>query len=136
MTDTRVVISRIMVLKAKKLSAIFTKKHIKKQKKKLLFAKSKVREKQNKPLSEMSFKEWLSKWLDTQKHIKASSYTTYSSLVNKHINTALGNIRLCDVTKLIIQDFVNGLASQWETSTVKLIYTELSSGWIWRQITV
>ncbi len=103
-------------------------KTYKEAKEKLLFAKAKVREKQNKPPSEMSVKEWFSKWLDTQKHIKESSYTVYSSLVNKHINTALGNMRLCDITKLKIQDFVNGLASQWEPSTVKLIYTVLKLG--------
>lgn len=102
-------------------------KTYKEAKEKLLFAKAKVREKQNKPPSEMSVKEWFSKWLDTQKHIKESSYTVYSSLVNKHINTSLGNMRLCDFTKLKIQDFVNGLASQWEPSTVKLIYTKPST---------
>ena len=35
---------------------------------------------------------------------------------------------MCDVTKFVVQDFINGLVSQWEPSTVKLIYTVLKLG--------
>ncbi|UKI35097.1 MAG: N-terminal phage integrase SAM-like domain-containing protein [Clostridiales bacterium] len=36
----------------------------------------------------------------------------YSSLVENHINTELGNMRLCEVTKLTVQGFVNGLVAK------------------------
>ena len=78
-------------------------------KEKLLVAKAQVKQRQNKPPSEMFVKDWFEKWLSTQKHIKKSSYTVYSSLIDKHINTELGNIRLCDITKFTVQDFINGL---------------------------
>lgn len=97
-------------------------------KEKLLVAKAQVKQRQNKPPSEMFVKDWFEKWLSTQKHIKKSSYTVYSSLIDKHINTELGNIRLCDITKFTVQDFINGLVSKWEPSTVKLIYTVLKLG--------
>lgn len=103
-------------------------KTYKEAKEKLLMAKAKVKEMQNKPPSEMLVKDWFAKWLATQKHIKKSSYTVYSSLISKHINVKLGNMRLCDVTKFVVQDFINGLVSQWEPSTVKLIYTVLKLG--------
>ena len=90
-------------------------------KEKLLTAKAKVKQRQNKPPSEMLVKDWFEKWLSTQKHIKKSSYTVYSSLVENHINTELGNMRLCDITKLTVQGFVHGLFAKWEPSTVKLI---------------
>ena len=100
----------------------------KEAKEKLLIAKAKVKERYNKPPSEMLVKDWFEKWLLTQKHIKKSSYTVYSSLVENHINIELGNMRLCDITKLTVQGFVNGLVAKWEPSTVKLIYTVLKLG--------
>ena len=56
-------------------------KTYKEAKEKLLIAKAKVKERYNKPPSEMLVKDWFEKWLLTQKHIKKSSYTVYSSLV-------------------------------------------------------
>lgn len=56
-------------------------KSYKEAKEKLLIAKAKVKQQQNKPPSEMFVKDWFEKWLSTQKHIKKSSYTVYSSLV-------------------------------------------------------
>lgn len=103
-------------------------KTYKEAKEKLLIAKAKVKERYNKPPSEMLVKDWFEKWLLTQKHIKKSSYTVYSSLVENHINIELGNMRLCDITKLTVQGFVNGLVAKWEPSTVKLIYTVLKLG--------
>ena len=97
-------------------------------KEKLLTAKANVKQRQSKSPSEMFVKDWFEKWLLTQKHIKKSSYTVYSSLVENHINTELGNMRLCEVTKLTVQGFVNGLVAKWEPSTVKLIYTVLKLG--------
>lgn len=103
-------------------------KSYKEAKEKLLIAKAKVKQQQNKPPSEMFVKDWFEKWLSTQKHIKKSSYTVYSSLVENHIDTELGNMRLCDITKLTVQGFINGLVAKWEPSTVKLIYTVLKLG--------
>ena len=37
-------------------------------------------------------------------------------------------MQLCEVTKLTVQGFVNGLVAKWEPSTVKLIYTVLKLG--------
>ena len=55
----------------------------KEAKEKLAFAKAQVEHERSKPPSEMYISEWFEKWLSTQKHIKKSSYSVYSSLIRQ-----------------------------------------------------
>ena len=56
--------------------------------------------------------EWLSEWLDTSvKYIKSTStYTGYEVYIYRHIIPLIGNVRLCDLTTAIFQDFFNDKA--------------------------
>ena len=74
-------------------------KSYKEAKEKLAFAKAQVEHERSKPPSEMYISEWFEKWLSTQKHIKNSSYSVYSSLIKQHIVKRLGKLRLCNITK-------------------------------------
>ena len=49
----------------------------------MAFAKAQVEHERSKPPSEMYISEWFEKWLSTQKHIKKSSYSVYSSLIRQ-----------------------------------------------------
>ena len=69
-------------------------KSYKEAKEKLTFAKVNAKEKIKRISSDMTVSDWFDKWLDSQKRIKRSSYTTYSSNINKHIKKKLGKIKL------------------------------------------
>ena len=60
-------------------------KTYKEAKEKLTLAKANVKAVQKPVSSDMTVAMWFEKWLDSQKRIKRSSYTTYSSNINKHI---------------------------------------------------
>ena len=100
----------------------------KEAKEKLTLAKAQIEYERNKPSSEMYLSEWFEQWLSTQKHIKKSSYSVYSSLIKRHIVKKLGKLRLCNLTKDNLQDFVDNLAQKFQPSYVRTIYTVLRLG--------
>lgn len=59
--------------------------------------------------SEMTFGEWLDKWLVNYKkgQLKPSTYESYEMLINVHIKPALGNIPLAKLQPYMIQSFYN-----------------------------
>lgn len=54
--------------------------------------------------------EFASSWLEHKKStVSATTYDFYKSYTNNHIVTAIGNVKLKDITPLMIQDFYNSL---------------------------
>lgn len=69
----------------------------------------------------MKYKTWLQEWLDN--YIKPSSkkktYTRYEEIVKQHINPALGNYELEELTPMIIQKFITELLEKGNLRTGK-----------------
>ena len=53
--------------------------------------------------------EWLCTWLETysKNTVRPTTYINYETYVHKHIKTAIGGIRLCDLSPIVIQQFYN-----------------------------
>lgn len=74
--------------------------------------------------------EWIACWMENEilGSVKASSYQTYSNLLNKHLLPVLGSMRLSDITPGVVYDFVGTLeASGLAHSTIKATYRLLSA---------
>ena len=54
-------------------------------------------------------KDWLIKWLESYKKntVKSSTYSFYHNLMSKHIISNIGELLLCDVKPLILQELCN-----------------------------
>ena len=74
-------------------------KTYKEAKEKLALAKVNAKKEQKPVSSDLTVKQWFEKWLASQR-IKRSSYTTYYSCINKHINTKLGKIQKVSAMRL------------------------------------
>jgi len=62
-------------------------------------------------LSDISVQEWCLKWLEASKPtIKIRTYDFYQKFIKNYINPALGNVRVCELTTVQIQEFINTLA--------------------------
>ncbi len=103
-------------------------KTYKEAKDKLTFAKVAVKENVKTVSSDITVSLWFDKWLKSQKRIKASTYTTYSSNINKHINKKLGKKKLKVLTQEIIQDFVDDLTLKLAPKTVRSVFSVLRLG--------
>ena len=53
--------------------------------------------------------EWLCTWLETysKNTVRPTTYINYETYVHKHIKAAIGGIRLCDLSPIVIQQFYN-----------------------------
>ncbi len=91
-------------------------------KKKYFYGKTKreVTEKVNKMLSDLrsnsyiepckiTLYSWLCTWLDTycKNEVRPTTLINYETYVQKHIKPTIGNIRLCDLNVLMLQQFYN-----------------------------
>ena len=94
-------------------------KTYKEAKEKLTYAKVNAKEKIKRISSDMTVSDWFDKWLDSQKRIKRSSYTTYSSNINKHIKKKLGKIKLKMLTDEHIQNFIDDLSKELAAKSVQ-----------------
>ena len=103
-------------------------KTYKEAKEKLTLAKVNAKEKVRRISSDMTVADWFDKWLDSQKRIKRSSYTTYSSNINKHIKKKLGKIKLKMLTDEHIQDFVDDLSKDLAAKSVRSVFSILRLG--------
>ncbi|MBQ8777734.1 MAG: site-specific integrase [Treponema sp.] len=58
---------------------------------------------------EMSLKNWLNIWYETyaKPFVKHSTLVSYEGYIRKHINPHIGDIPLCDLNAIILQDFFN-----------------------------
>ena len=59
--------------------------------------------------SGMTLYEWLCIWLDTycKNTVRASTFVNYETYVHRHIEPTIGNIRLCDINAVVLQQFYN-----------------------------
>ena len=105
-------------------------KTYKEAKEKLTFAKVNAKEKIKRISSDMTVSDWFDKWLDSQKRIKRSSYTTYSSNINKHIKKKLGKIKLKMLTDEHIQNFIDDLSKELAAKSVSSVFSILRLGLI------
>ena len=103
-------------------------KSYKEAKEKLTFAKVNAKEKIKRISSDMTVSDWFDKWLDSQKRIKRSSYTTYSSNINKHIKKKLGKIKLKMLTDEHIQNFIDDLSKELAAKSVSSVFSILRLG--------
>lgn len=60
--------------------------------------------------NKMTYREYMEKWLEGKATtVKASTYGTYSSLVNNHILPAIGNVDLQKITPMKLEDLYRNL---------------------------
>lgn len=62
-----------------------------------------------------------------KKHIKASTQRIYRSNYNIHLLPYFGNKKLCDITPIMIQKFINEKSDKYKFNTVNSIASTLSS---------
>lgn len=103
-------------------------KTYKEAKEKLTYAKVNAQEKVKRISSDMTVSDWFDKWLESQKRIKRSSYTTYSSNINKHIKKKLGKIKLKALTDEHIQCFIDDLSKKLAAKSVRSVFSILRLG--------
>lgn len=95
-----------------------------KPKKKYFYGRTKkeVSDKVNRTLNEirnhtyiepnsMTLAEWLRIWLDTycRNSLRPSTFVNYEIYLDKHIVPTIGNIRLCDLNAVVLQQFYNDM---------------------------
>jgi len=103
-------------------------KTYKEAKEKLTFAKANTKAEKKVVSSDMTVSDWFDRWLERQKRIKRSSYTTYSSNINKHIKKKLGKIKLKMLTEEHIQKFVDELLCELAPKSVRSVFSILRLG--------
>jgi len=103
-------------------------KTYKEAKEKLTFAKVNAKEKVKRISSDITVADWFEKWLKSLKRIKRSSYTTYSSNINKHIKKRLGKMKLKTLTDEHIQNFVDSLSKELAAKSVRSVFSILRLG--------
>lgn len=60
--------------------------------------------------SKMTFTEWSKEWLEMiEGKVSKNTYKTYSSRLSTHIEPALGQFRIAEISKLQIQKFIDSL---------------------------
>ncbi len=103
-------------------------KTYKEAKEKLTIAKANTKIEKKVISSDMTVSMWFDKWLESQKRIKRSSYTTYSSNINKHIKKRLGAIKLKALSDEHIQQFVDELLAVLAPKSVRSVFSILRLG--------
>lgn len=85
----------------------------------------------------MNYREWLKEWLASfvKPAVKVRTYETYRSVAKDHLAPRLGHYLLCELTPVVLQRFVAGLAARGNLRTggplaaasVNLIVTVMQS---------
>lgn len=100
----------------------------KEAKEKLTLAKANVKEVIRTVSSDLTVSDWFDKWLSSLKHIKKSSYTTYSSNVNKHIKGYFKKKKLKNLSSENIQSFIDELSVKLAPKTVRSVFSVFRLG--------
>lgn len=103
-------------------------KTYKEVKERLTIAKSNVKKAVKVMSSDIFVSDWFDKWVNSLKTIKKSTYTTYSSNVNKHIKPYFNKKKLKFLTQEHIQSFVDELTLQLAPKTVRSVFSVLRLG--------
>ena len=100
----------------------------KETKEKLAKQKISVQEKRKIQPSDITVAEWFELWLNAQRRIKKSTHRTYQTNINKHINGNLGSLKLRNLTKEKIQEFVDRLLLSLSPKSVRSVFSILKLG--------
>ncbi len=104
-------------------------KTYKEAKEKLIKCKADAKKRKKKITSSgILVEDWFVSWLDNQKRIKKSSYTTYSSMINKHIIPRLGRFKLRELSTSVLQTFVDELSQTLAPKSVRAVFSVLRLG--------
>lgn len=103
-------------------------KTYKEAKEKLTFAKANVKKLSKTISSDITVSDWFEQWLKSLKRIKKSTFTIYSSNVNKHIKTYFSKKKLKTLTTDTIQGFVDNLTLSLSPKTVRSVFSVLRLG--------
>lgn len=72
--------------------------------------------------SKITVGQWLDIWTaEYCSHVKQSTRTSYSQHVKNHISPALGAVRLCDLTPVMVQSFYNSLQRNEKCLSAKTV---------------
>lgn len=103
-------------------------KTYKETKEKLTKCKAGSQTKQKIAPSNYTVEAWFEVWLNAQKRIKKSTYRTYQSNINKHINKRIGSLKLRNLTREIIQSFVDDISKILSPKSVRSVFSILKLG--------
>jgi len=103
-------------------------KTYKEAKEKLTLAKVNSNAEKKVVSSDMTVADWFDRWLELQKRIKRSSYTTYSSVINKHIKKKIGKVRLKMLSEEQVQKFIDELLNELAPKSVRSVFSILKLG--------
>jgi Site-specific recombinase XerC len=74
------------------------------------------------------YKDWLQYWLESKKKfVKESTYSTYNILIHNHIIPSLGDLRLNELNKEQLQQFIFTKADTLSIKTIKSIMSIIKS---------
>ena len=75
--------------------------------------------------SKITFGELLRKWLevDKRKNVEITTYELYKSLIEKHIIPELGKIKLKDLDRIKLQEFINKKDDELSKKSLELLRT-------------
>ena len=67
----------------------------------------------------MIYQDWLSEWLVhyVQPSVKPKTVQRYNEIIRNHINPAVGNFEMCEITPMIVQRFVTELLQSGNIKT-------------------
>jgi integrase len=71
-------------------------------------------------------REWASRWLDGQTHLKPSTRERYAGILRAHIEPQWGTTRLADVSHSAIQAWISELAARRSPATTRKVHRVLS----------
>ena len=76
----------------------------------------------------MSFEDWLNSWLDTYKrgHVEETSVHQYYKQINNYIVPALGGLKLKEITRQVLQEFINEKRTDLSSASLGAIRGVLS----------
>lgn len=77
-------------------------------------------------LARVTVREWSSRWLAAQAHLKPSTRERYAGLLREHVTPHWGHVRLADVSHADVQSWVSELAETRSASTARKAHRVLS----------
>lgn len=74
------------------------------------------------PQAKLNIRQWLDIWSNEYMgNLKPGTIRTYQIMIKKHIQPAMGEVKLSDLHPHIVQTFINGLGGL-SVSTIRLVY--------------
>ena len=66
----------------------------------------------------MSYSDYIDYWIENycKNNLKYNTIQTYITLITKYIKSNIGHYRMCNITSLTINTFINDLVNKYEFS--------------------